>query len=612
MSNCSLTLIPFGKQPFTIGLLENDERQLEMERSIENTGEVNSIFSDLSYEFSLENACTVEVRDVKVYINDIFEPSIYSEGRISFPSSGGGVRKIFLDWYGFVQLTFRLLLNDVCELCLVSNYLPVLVKRGELNDSVKAMVKYVYTHQEKLLINSEPKSRDLSGLKERGYQTLSAQIILAEEIASIYESSYSYFKANARVKIDKTPTIDYLEKLQVISPATLQYITSHPEQLRQVNSITGIRVGNRIYQPQKTLSLKNTFSYNLYENKVVLGFLRRMVDNVLEMREQCDALIRKIPCEEEYSSEYIYSSYFMFAETRRTLESARDQLLQLYNKFAQLLGMYINIFPIKVDVINSKPHSTPVFMAVPQYHKVFVRIHQWFSYGIYDYARENFMLSFMKISSLYESYLLTKMISYLLDRGYNLMDSKKFEYSTYTGMKYKNTLCRNTFAFSNSDYKITLYFQPVIFRSSRHLQNGIGLYRNNSIPVSLGDETESEGAPYYCPDFLIKYESNMGTKYVVADAKFSKYTQVRKLQIKDLAFKYLFSLSPVDRSDRIVGLCVIYGKCIEGENTKSAYNWEIKGGEIKPFADMLPMLEGVDTESHYTKLDQLFERIEAQ
>ena len=36
MTTCSLTLIPYGKQPFTINLLESDGRQKDVERIIEH------------------------------------------------------------------------------------------------------------------------------------------------------------------------------------------------------------------------------------------------------------------------------------------------------------------------------------------------------------------------------------------------------------------------------------------------------------------------------------------------------------------------------------------------------------------------------------------------
>ena len=242
----SLTLIPYGKQSFTIGLIENDGHHDVMERIIDRWEENNSIFSDLSYEFVLNGEDIATVQDVRVYINDVYESSTFCDGRICFPDRTTSDRRIFLDCYGFVELSLILIMEDGTEHYFSSEYLPVLVQRVKLNDKVKAMVNYVYNHQDSLLLNGEPKPQNIAGLRENGHKSLAAQIILAEEIAAIYETSYGYFKANSRFQIQRIATIDRLERLQYVTPATLEYIVSHPEQLKAVNSNLGVRIGKSV------------------------------------------------------------------------------------------------------------------------------------------------------------------------------------------------------------------------------------------------------------------------------------------------------------------------------------------------------------------------------
>lgn len=606
----SLTLIPYGKQSFTIGLMENDGHHSEMETIIEHLNVNNSIFSDLSYEFSLNTEYIAAVRDVQVYINDTYETSTFSNGRICFPARTVSDRRIFLDCYGFVELSFTLILDDGTERYLVSEYLPVLVQRGKLNEEVKAMVSYVYNHQESLLLNGEPKPRNMASLKENGYRSLAAQIILAEEIAAIYEANYGYFKANSRFRIKKIATIDRLERIQHIAPATLEYIVSHPEQLKPVNSNAGVRIGNCVYQPQKTLSLKNVNSYDIYENRIILSFLRKMIDEVLALRSTCEKLLQQIPRDEDYNNEYIYSSFFMFVETKRMLEKGMQELSCLYDKFTQLWSMYRNVLMIPTERLNKEPYPTAIFMSVPQYNRIFLHIYKWFDFGVYDFAKENFMLSFIKISALYENYLLVKLGAYLRERGYILEKVKRCIYPISRKWKYKNTRCSNTFYFSGDQKQITLYYQPVIFDTDQSRVNGIYLYRNNSIPVYTGDEDDNrQGGHYYVPDYLIKVDTEDKSKYLIIDAKFSDVFTVRRHYIKDIAFKYLFSISPMKSEDILEGICIIYGKCTENEQLQSVYDNQIPGSSIMPFMEILPMIEGIDTEDQYNKLDSLFSKI---
>ena len=550
------------------------------------------------------------IADVRVYVNDVLESSVYNNGRIYFPSRGISNRRIFLDCYGFAELSITLILVDGQECTLNSEYLPILVRREELNNSVEAMARFVYNNQEWLLLNGELKPKKPSGLKENGYRSLATQILLAEEIAAIYESSYGYFKANSRFKLEKMSVIERLERIQYVTQGTLSYTATHPEYLRQVNSTQGIFIGNRVYQPQKTETVQNTRSYDIYENRVILAFLRNMIDSVQSLQGYCCNLLSKIPNDEDYSSEYIYSSFFMFSETRKMIEDGKTQLEKLSEKFTYLWGMYSDILRIPLDQHIVPPRPTAIFLSVPQYNRIFVRIHQWFSFGIYNFSKEHFMLSFIKISALYESYLLAKFLCYFRDRGYSLESSRRCVYPVSKRWKYKNTSVRNTFVLKNGQKRITLYYQPVIFDTDQRSVNGIGLYRNNSISVYAGNEDDCrQGGHYYVPDFLIKIEENGDSQYMIVDAKFNDYSSVRRYYVKDLVFKYLFSISPIEENELVCGLCIMYGKCKSKERLQTAYDKQILGTEIYPFIEIFPLIEGIDSAGQYEKMDRLLKKL---
>lgn len=604
-----LMLHPYGRQPFSVRVSESDGRRDFIRQRITKTEEA-VVFSDLSYEFSLLCEETTCVHNIAVYINDVCVPSIYQNGRILFPNRSTSDRRIFMDCYGFVEITLVVCDAEGIEYQYSTDYMPVLVQRGEMNAAVKAMVEFVSSNQESLLFQGEARAKNTANLKECGYQDFSAKIMLAEEIASIYESSYAYFKANRRFKIDRVSKIDRFEHLSYITPATIQFIATHPEELHPVRGKVGIRIGNRFYQPEKTLLLQNECSYDIYENRVVLGFIWKMIKSLDEMYEQGVVLLKQIPSDEEYDSEYMYSSFFMFIATRKMLENGLVRLKNLRIKFAHLKSMYDCALRIEPMIILNEPHPSPIFMSVPQYRRIFDQILRWFRFGLYDFAKESFMLSFIKISSLYEGYLLAKMIVYFQSRGYVLENSKQCVYPTKRKWKYKNTNCNNTFVFKNERHKLTLYYQPVIYDTDETGVNGIGLMRNNSISLlEREDNWRPKGGHYYSPDYLIKVEDNSSARYLILDAKFSDYVQVRCHCVKDLAFKYLFSISPIRPTDSIVGLGLIYGKCTASEQMKSAYDKCLPGQQIHPLVELLPLMEGIANEGHFSKLDALMRKM---
>lgn len=158
-----------------------------------------------------------------------------------------------------------------------------------------------------------------------------------------------------------------------------------------------------------------------------------------------------------------------------------------------------------------------------------------------------------------------------------------------------------------------MYYQPVIFDTDRSDVNGIGLYRNNSIAVNVKyDDEYSYGGHYYAPDYLLKIESindENQCKYFIIDAKFSNIETVSKYYIKDLAFKYLFSISTLGNHDKIMGMCIMYGKCNYGEKLCSVYNNQVPDTTIYPLAETFPIIAGIDNEDQYNKFDNLIKLI---
>lgn len=613
MTPCQLILYPVGNErQFALDLSE-ETGVSGAERVISKSLNL-FVFSDKEYYFDLcflDSSITVSA--VRVYINDVYEPSQLENCRILFMDENNRNRLIFSDCYGFVQISLKIFTADGSIYRFSSDYIPVLVKDNEFNDSVRAMVSYVYSNQETLLLNGEPKAKAPSDLKENGYKNLSAQTILAGEIASSYEMNYGFFKANSRFRIEKKYRIDSFEHLQYVTPETVRYISTHPEELTRINGTSGIRIGNSVYQPRKTLSEHNEVSLDIYENRVVLGFLLTMINAVDEMYSKCESLLSQFPENEYYGGDYIYSSFFMFNETRKSLMTERDELANLKTKYSRLYTMYSSIFRIKSEPVLREPESTHIFLSIPQYNRIFIQIHKWFTYGIYSFERESLMLSFIKISSMYEAYLLVKMINYFKNRDYVLEMVNKYSYPVGRNSRYRNTRSSNTYVFIQGKRRLTLYYQPVIFGSDSYGSNGIGLMRNNSISLSDDDaDSISSVVGYYSPDYIIKVEDEGNTRYLILDAKFSSLGAVKRTYVRNLAFKYLFSVSPIDGRDTVVGLCLLYGKCSQRDGAQSAYDNQLPTQHIRPIAEIVPMMEGIGNDEHYSRFDALMREMLVQ
>ncbi len=597
MDELVLRLLPDNQEPQELAL-----QQHRLSSSILDTANATSayVFNDYKYRAQLVNN-SGEISNLIFLLNGQEVGITYSpdNGMISFQDYSFGQR-IFLECYGFAQIT--IIFDDKYgnQQIRDTEFIHILVRKGRQNDSVRRMTEYVYEQNAELLNGNRTIPKDVSGLKESARKTIESHILLLEQISAVYEENYRYFKMNSRFLTIPKERIDHFEKLQYVSRNTLQYIAQHPEELQQIHHSSGIRIGNYRYQPNKTLITDNEKSYNIYENRVVLGFLLFLLHEIERIQKELSAIISRVPQKLMETNGYVTSAYFIYAKTLETVKVLLNDVQKLHQKFTSLYYLYAKALPIKPENLSGIPRFTPLFRAIPQYHQIYDCAIAWFSKGVFTIREEQFMLSFIKISTLYEVYVLTKLINYFRQVGYTLTVADKIPYPS-PSKYFENTYCNNRFIFKNNSGQITLYYQPVIYSTNRQKISGIGLYRNTSIsyPKIRDDKShrddKSPQRRYYTPDFLIKYEYS-GTsveKYLIADAKFSRLQTIKDREVAELAYKYLFSISPVSPEGEVIGLCIFNG-LHETENQRDCltniYDFE-QVHPITPRAEIVTLTE---------------------
>lgn len=593
--NIRLVSWPYDNEGSTYQLHPDDENEKSIDGILRESDQIDGVYSDLSYKIIVGGEDINDIENVKVYINDYAVNCNYSNGIITFQNEGNGTGKIFLDCYGFLEICICIISNKHEPLFLKTDYIPVYVRNESFSKSVKSMIDYIYENSEELLYNGEPKPKGLSNIKENSKKSMESQLLLAEDIVKIYEKQYPYFKANCRGIIKKKSVTDHFEKMDTITPITLQYMACHPEELKEINGVRGIRISNRMYQPERTLMLQNEVSKDTYENRIIVGFIHSLMDSISGYIDNVETCISKMSINEEFVGEYIFSPWIFFTETKRIFTRYLIRLKQINKKLNSLWTLYKNIMPVTYKSVVNTPKPSAIFMSIPQYNIIYTRINQWFKFGIYDFTDEKFMMSFIKISELYESYVLSKLINHFKESGMDAAVARKCKYPVQARWKYKNVNFNNTFVFEDTNRTVTLFYQPVLYDSDKSQVNGIGLYRNNTVSLNYDDETERSGH-YYVPDFVIKISTEDRIKYIILDAKFSNIKTVKNHYIAQLAYKYLFSVSPIHNYEEISGLCIIYGKCDEDNELQTFYNKQLINNRISPFAELLPMMEGINSE----------------
>lgn len=415
----------------------------------------------------------------------------------------------------------------------------------------------------------------------------------------MYKNQFGFFKANARFKVEPIELIDDAKKVQILTGKSIQNMLEHPGVLRENFQMQGINIGSKYYLPEKLLMRKNVYTVDIYENQVIISFIRKIIMDLNQLQEDIENLLIESPW--TFSSDrYIPSSLLLIEKTYSKLKSAAEEIPVLVSEYEKIYALYQKGLPATNYTMLQKPRPSAIFLSVPQYHEFYRQIIQWFDSEIYNLKKESFMLSIDDLPELYELYILSKLIDVTKEKGFSLIGQNKFSYHIMDNSRYCNTYCNNTFIFESRGETIVLYYQPVIFDGLNNQANGIGLCRNTSLTWE-GDYIVGNQLKYYTPDYLIKYIHGTEEKYAVLDAKYSSHNSVNRYQVPPLAFKYITSLSGRIR-ESIVGLYIIYGKVNDNNRKESIYDRSLNKQSIKPHFYTIPIAENKNPDVHFQYL----------
>ncbi len=548
------------------------------------------VYSDKAYKFSIKGLDPAAADTVMVYINDEYNPCTLIGDSIVFYHENTGVESnVFEDCFGMVSILFNIVLKDGKSLDLCTPNLPVIVKQSPKTQKMVEMIQFIYQGESELLKNDIIHVSGNTYLKYGGTPDYVSQLEMAEEIAAVFEENYPFFKSNSRYKTTKSEDVERIEKLQVATSRTVRYVARHPEELKASAASNGIRVGGRFYIPERTLITRNVYTKDIYENRIILSFLFYIFREMEQLKDRTNKLISYIPPNDLLNDNYFYSTHIFFQQIGTVIINNLDRLNQVVRRLEILYAGYSKAFGIdRVDVMTKLPVTTAVFQAVPQYNKLFLCIHKWFHYGSYEFNNELFVTSALKISDVYELYVLVKILKYLKAAGMKLVGKKKYEYALSANSRHKNPYCNNTFIFDWEGDEFIVYYQPVIYMSKHGDNNDIKLVRNNNISISR-DSTDRYGY-YYVPDYLIKIKKNHKERYLICDAKYTSRKTLLWTLLPDIIFKYLFSISPSDKEVELVGLNLFYGLCPSDiTESESIYSKDTKAIPMYSIAKITPI-----------------------
>ncbi len=558
------------------------------------------VFADTCYAIQIEFDEQLPVHDfpkIKIFIEEdvisSYLPHLSLDGyslTLELMDGSGEPKRIFSSYTGVIRMHFEIG-DDEYQ----SVFLPVYIPNGFEQRNIEAIADFVSKRAHTLLKNKSIDTK-LSSYGDGSGERLAQKLLEFEQIASLYEVHWNYFRSNARYKLKTKGTVESFHKLSSYSAETVRFIATHPEELMPTSNRTGIRFGGRNYLPKHTLVQKNIQSHDIYENQLVCAFLKLVVLDARKLKTQIRTLLQNaVPDLPEIKS-YCDSSVLMLGAVYEQIKAHSARLDKVLGKLEILTDLYVSLMKVKPVSLNACPSPTATIFAIPAYKAVFNAIVNWFNKPSFELEKEYFVAQNSMKSQLYEYYVLIKIVEHFLAEGFELVESQSIDWPDKPEY-YIHPDFDNRFILKKGNSRLNVYYVPVITPED----NGIlRLYRSSSFFLDNNYKIRDVAAnkPAYTPDYVLEFIEGKHRRYVIADAK---YTRMQNLmegdQMMKLLLKYKFGLKTIESADYVSKIVFFCGRPELPENA---------GLEIPVIADYPNPESGArDSEIHVVSLSEL-------
>ena len=478
----------------------------------------------------------------------------------------------------------------------------------EINESRKEeigkMLREVYEKQPLLLLSAfrkypinvfTDKDSNIPG-------SIDVRLRLLGETIKVYKKGYGDIRRAMLHKLEQYKYIDRIEKLTSLDADTIQFISQNPQFLIEVKKKKGIRYNGRTYLPEKTRISRNVEDYNTYENRYIVSFLRFQLNECVKIKKNLESIISAARTYKNNAK--LKSQKEDFAAWEKKSELQLTDVCRKKSDIAKLYRMYSTAFQMDKDKsingVIKKPKMTAVFRQLPEYNTFYKNAFEpWFNHGLVvdndnKGVLDTFTTAVSNRSTTYELFIVKRLIDYFTNKGFEYQ-GREAKYagihekeSGYSDAAYEFRLVKSSIPSECKDVKdelefVTLYYSPSVYiPNEKYKDKNVDelLFRKTkNSRIKDNDETNGQAA-HYEPDFIIKYQKGRVIRYIMADAKFKGYQEVKKRDIRDIIEKYVTDLDvykPENRKDElkdidaaILGAVVIY-HLKEGEDIQTDY-----------------------------------------
>jgi hypothetical protein len=284
---------------------------------------------------------------------------------------------------------------------------------------------------------------------------------------------------------------------------------------------------------------------DVYENRVINTFLYHISIFLIDLKDTYGNVI-SAPDSIYSNSEYVRFDHTMEKYTKLAMMHKTRELDKLLFSIEKLRAIFNKKIPSKI-VPGIQPKLTSYVSKHPHYRKTFKLIEQCNAAPAPNFEGDRVLLGLKNLAIVYEiASLLMLNQSIKTCFGVQHVDQSfrvHSEDSTFGGYEKERPYgeINNLFLYSSDIFTIELFFEPKIFPMSGVSKVG------DLVDTSDTRRTRRYGQHHFCPDFIIKINSNKWKKPVtiVLDSKYKNSDTIKKFDMVDLTQKYLLNIHQI-------------------------------------------------------------------
>lgn len=465
-------------------------------------------------------------KQIDVLLEDYQVPYTRSEDGTSIKTI---TNNLFRESFGYSNL--RIFIDDEPAGDLVFN-----VSTNERKfTSIKNMMHYLLENNERMLDLCFSRTKYKSKNDGEFEASFDSVISLAEKIIGNFKERGDGLKAQLRHRLEMVKEDANGNNFFNINPYD---IIDNLDKLHQGYSPDSVQLLGRVYSLDGVQRENYINSYDLEENKVLLGGILSIKEVLLEILNTIEKQFDDLTYDKEYEVIRPYKRAGGYVIEDLYAQITTSGMERRINSVLDDVGELLYFFQKEINVTHQGFHApklTPFARRSSFYLTAYRELNNWYSLGNPNIGVDHDLAKIKSTSKIYELFALYKIIDALHNDGWHVTSS--VEHSLF-----KNFIPSQV-GFKKQGSTLSIFYEKKI--------NGFSSETKHNDLVALNKNNPRSQYNYYNPDFIIVKNQQDTVSYFVLDAKYSSAYTLEKHGVLDSLYdKYFSNLAVYNEGER--------------------------------------------------------------